>query len=182
MRIRSTILLIALAIVASLRADGQTNAALLGKIFGSLGTSEIQNEIFVPGHPSSSLVILYFEGPNESIKLISIAGNQSHTTWYLRNVPRFMNVISPASLVVRRRGDSAFIMLHGCARHLCGGHGLAGALVYSMANHQLYTVAASWSDSTHATEYVYSPSVIDTRGNQIKQLLDALLRDEGYNP
>jgi hypothetical protein len=93
-----------------------------------------------------------------------------------------MKVIDPSNLRVVFTDDGPVILLHGCAPHLCGGNGLAGALTYVVNEHRMYTAYASWYNSTETGEIVYSPEDSAPGYQAQKKLLDDMLREEHYNP
>jgi hypothetical protein len=162
------------------RCIAQTNSAMLAQAFDSLGKSQVQNEIFIPDHVNPRVVVLYAHGASESLSLISFAGGVAHTEWHLARLPYFMSVIDPTNLTVERSDNGIMILLHGCAPHLCGGQGLAGALVYSANQKQLYTVSASWESPPALTKYQYSLQGSAVTKLAITRLLKKMLQEEGY--
>jgi hypothetical protein len=119
-----------------------------------------------------------------NISLMSIADGRIRTLWHLSQVPEFMAVLSPSELRIVSTADGPVIVLHGCARHLCGGEGLAGALTYAINERRMYTAYANaiWSDGKETVEIVYSPHEPGPKFEVQKRLLDGMLREENYNP
>jgi hypothetical protein len=164
------------------QAYGQATSSIFVKVFDSLGASRIDNEIMIIDARNPKVVVLFAKGSSESISLFSMVDGRARTVWHLAHLPEFMSVIDPANLRVVITDDGPIILLHGCARHLCGGKGLAGALTYVVNEQRMYTAFASWSNSTQTLKVVYSPED-SAHGYEIqKKLLDSMLRDEDYNP
>ena len=111
-----------------------------------------------------------------------MAKGQVRTVWNLPQIPPFMSVIDPSHLSVTVSDDGPIISLHGCAPHLCGGEGLAGALTNVVNERRLYTAYASYDSSTKTTKFVYSPEDSTAEFEKQKKLLDGMLREERYNP
>jgi hypothetical protein len=163
--------------------SGQATSSSVAEVFNSLGASRIDNEIMIPDPLNPRIVVLYHsQDSGESLSLISLDHGNLRIEWHLTKLPEFMEVVSPADLEVTMTGNGPVIMLHGCARHLCGGEGLAGALTYVVNEHRLYSAYANWSSSTKTTQFVYSPDESGHPNETQKKLLDAMLRDEGYKP
>lgn len=162
-------------------AVGQVNASLLAKAFGLLGSSRIDAAILVPHSDVPQLVVLSARRTGESLSLFSLTDGKVTRTWYLAHLPDFMSVIDPANLHVSLTDHGPVITLHGCAAHLCGSNGIAGALVYDINQHDPYTAYASWSSSARTTKFVYSTNTAHGHEIQLK-LLNEMLKDEGYNP
>jgi hypothetical protein len=164
------------------QAYGQASSSLFAKAIDSLEASRIDNEIMITDSTNPKVVVLFAKGSRESLSLLSMSHGKVRTEWYLAKLPDFMSVIAPADLRVVTTDDGPVILLHGCARHLCGGEGVAGALTYVVNKHQIYTLFANWSVSTKTAKFVYSPED-STPGFEVqKKLLDSMLRDENYNP
>lgn len=180
---KSNVLAMLFILLLTLTASGQASSSSFAKAFESLGASRIDNEIMITDPMSPKVVVLFYaKGAGESLSLLSIANGNVITEWNLAKLPDFMSVTAPHNLSVLMTDDGPIISLHGCAPHLCGGKGLAGALTYVVDEHRLYTASASWSASATSAKFVYSPED-STHGREIqKKLLDSMLRDEGYNP
>lgn len=172
-----------LGMFGAFRAYGETKGAALVGVFKSLSNAQIWNVVYIPEHPTSYVVILYeAHGPTESIKAFSVANKRAHTVWSLNSVPLFMGVIDPNDLHVVSTSAGPAVVLHGCAPHDCGGQGVAGAFVYLLDSHQYYTAYAVWSASTHKTKFRYSRHGAPTEPPFIKQILNKMLKKEGYSP
>ena len=177
---KSPILAALFALLLTSQLYGQATSSSFAEAFNSLGAPRIDNVIMIPDPLNPRVVVLYYSlGPGESLSLMSLGHGSVHTEWHLAQLPEFMGVVSPANLRVIMTDDGPVISLHGCARHLCGGEGLAGALVYVVKERSMYSVYASWSSSTKTTKFIYSP---EHPGEAQKKLLDAMMRDESYQP
>jgi hypothetical protein len=163
-------------------AFGQASPSLFAKAFISLGEVHIQNEIMITNSKHLGVVVLFKQSSGEGISLISMTDGQVRTIWHLAQLPAFMSVIDPSNLRVTTTEDGPVILLHGCALHLCGGKGLAGALTYVVNEHRVYTGFASWSSSTGTAKVVYSPHDATLRYEGQRKLLDSMLREEHYTP
>ena len=163
---------------------GQASSSSFAQAFNALGASQIDNEIMIPNPLMPKVAVLYYVkgSSGRSISLLSLDHGKVRTEWHLAQLPEFMEAIDPANLRIASTDDGLVISLHGCAPHLCGGKGLAGALIYVVNEHKMYTAFASWSSSTQTLKVVYSPEVSSPGDEAKKKLLDSMLRDEGYNP
>jgi hypothetical protein len=125
------------------------------------------------------LVVLVGKGSGEEIYVFSITGKQPRVIWHLPDLTASVEVIDPGSLQIRYTDDGPVITLHGCARHLCGGKGSAGALTYSIASGRMCSALASWNSLLNRADIRYS-SPGDSLTDLEKSFLDAMLREEGY--
>jgi hypothetical protein len=166
------------------QVSGQASSSSFAQAFNLLGASRIYNEIMIPDSLKPKVAVLYYVKGTAggSIGLLSISHEKVRTEWHLAQLPKFMEVIDPANLRVVITDDGPIILLHGCAVHLCGGKGLAGALTYVVNEHQMYTAYASWSNSTKSSKIVYSSGDASLECQKQKKLLDDMLREEHYNP
>jgi len=166
------------------QASGQAGSSLFAQAFDSLGASRIDNVIMIPDPLKPKVVVLFYRKglDGESISLLSMSQGKVSKEWHLAQLPKSMGVIAPASLRVVTTDDGPVILAHGCAAHLCGGKGLAGALTYVINEHRMYTAYASWSNSTNTGRVVYSSEEATPAYRTQKKLLDEMLREENYNP
>ena len=148
-------------------------------MFSLLGESQIANEIMVLGYPSTHFVVLYIHGDAVSLDVLTVTGQEIRKTWHLANIPDFMPVIDPRQLIVVNTDEGPVVTLHGCARHLCGGKGLAGALIYYINANRLCTVMANFRNATGRSDIVYSSDKNDINDTD-KKLLAPMLHQEGY--
>ena len=163
-------------------ALGQANSSLFAKAFSSLGASRIDNEIMISDNGNPSVVVLSKQASGENLSLLSMTDGKLRTEWHLAQLPQFMATVDPTALRVTMTDDGPVISLHGCAAHLCGGKGLAGALTYVVNQHRMYTAFASWSDSENTAKIVYSSGDSTPISDNQKKFLDSMLREEKYNP
>ncbi len=179
---KSAVFAILICLVFAQLALGQVSPSSLAKVFDSLGTVQVQNEILILDVGEPKVVVLSQQGSRESISLYSLTDGNIRNLWHLAKLPDFMAAINPSNLRVVKTDNGPVILLHGCARHLCGGKGLAGALAYEVNAKRLYTVFASWSSQDETTKIVYSPEDSTPEFKAQKKLLDNMLRDENYTP
>jgi hypothetical protein len=161
-------------------AHGQTRGASLAEAFKTFSQSRIDNEIFIPSHTHSHLVVLFSDSDRESLNLMSLEGGSSHSIWSLPKLPDFMSVVDPLNLHVLSTDVGPAITLHGCAQRLCGGHGLAGSLFYAVDSGHLYTAYASWSNSKEKATFVYSSDIATNEAKVAAAYLNQMLSEEGY--
>jgi hypothetical protein len=180
MRIR--IVAIAFFFACGLPIFGQGRAAAFSDAFNQLGSSTIYNVVLVSEPANPGAVILNSKVGGFGLTLFSLAGQRSKVRWKLDKIPDYMSVIDPSKLRVVIGDQGPVILLHGCARHLCGGQGLAGALAYVMKADRMCSAYASWSSTTKTTSIVYEPPVSDDTCKWQVGLLNSMLRDEGYTP
>jgi hypothetical protein len=158
---------------------GQAQAAQFASSFASLDRSAIYNELMIVDPVAPKVVVLAGSGSGEEIYVFSLSKKQSRIAWHLSQFPSSVEVISPRNLQVRYTDAGPVITLHGCARHLCGGKGSAGAFTYSTASGKMCSALASWDDRANRANVSYScPG--GTLTDLEKGLLDGMLREEGY--
>jgi hypothetical protein len=151
-------------------AQGVSSSTFAGA-FARFGQARVLNEIFIPdlGHPR--IAVLLDERTRMSISIISLDNREWRSVWHLPQIQDFMAVIDPRNVRVLTTENGPIVLLHGCASHLCGGKGLAGALVYVINTNHLYTAYASYNGSTHTTEFVYTPESPTSESMAQKQYL-----------
>jgi hypothetical protein len=182
-QMKRNILAILFIVLVASRTYGQPSSSSFAQAFAALGASRIDNEVMITDPMSPKVVVLYYvKGSSESLTLLSMTHGRVRTEWRLKQLPEFMRVIAPSNLQVLLTEDGPVIVLHGCAPHLCGGKGLAGALTYVIKEHRMYSAYASWYNSTRTLDVVYSPEDPKLRSETQQKLLDSMLRDEGYTP
>jgi len=159
---------------------GQPQAPQFVQAFASLGQSNIDavSMITEPGTPPM-LVVLAARSSNEEIYLFSLSNKQSRVVWHLSPLPPSVEVINPINLKIEYTEAGPLITLHGCARHLCGGEGSAGAFTYSVATGKMCSALASWDSRTKRANIDYS-----CPGGKLtdleKSLLDKMMKEEHY--
>lgn len=182
MKIRIFVFCLAWTTAQITNAQGVSSSTIAG-VFVRFGQATVLNEIFIlpdPVHPS--IAVLLDEPAGESISIISLEHGEWRTAGHLPHVPDFMTTVDPRNFRVITTENGPIVSLHGCATHLCGGQGLAGALIYVINTNHLYTAYASYNSSTRATKFVYKPETPTSEFMAQKQYLDDMLRKENYNP
>jgi hypothetical protein len=180
---KTAIFAIGCTLMAILPAFAQARSSLVAKAFSLLGESKILNAIMIYDWSNPAIVVMSLNGSKERLTLFSLAKGEVHVTWMLEPLPQFMAVAGPEHLEVVQTDTGPIITLHGCAAHLCGGQGLAGALAYDINDHRLYTAYASYNAPVVGkTTFVYSPEFSGSHHGEIKKLLDDMLRAEHYTP
>jgi hypothetical protein len=173
-----SILFVCICIGAS-HGYGQAKAVQFANCFSALGSATIHNEFVIvdPGKPK--IVVLAEEGAGEALYLFSLENGKSRVAWHLSKFPQSIEVIDPNNLQIKFTDDGPVITLHGCARHLCGGKGSAGALMYFIDKGKMCSAVANWDSRAKRANISYSsPSGPLTELE--KGLLDDMLKDEGY--
>jgi len=161
------------------RCCAQAGAEQFANSFASLGSARVDNALMITVPLAPKLVVLTARGPHEEIYLFSLTKEQPRVIWHLSQFPPSVESISPRNLQIRYTDDGPVITLHGCARHLCGGKGSAGAFTYSVASGRMCSALASWDDRANRADFSYScpgGTVTDSE----KGFLDGMLREEGY--
>ena len=179
---KTRILAIELLFASAIPIFGQGSASAFADAFNQLGKSTVYNIVVVSEPANPRIAILYGGSGGFGLALFSVVGDRSKATWKLGKVPDYMSVLDPANLRVTVGDEGPVILLHGCARHLCGGKGLAGAIAYDMDSGRMCSVYASWSSTAHTAKIVYEPEATSDGCKRQVELLNSMLRVEGYNP
>ena len=155
MKIR--ILAISLLFASALPIFGQGSASAFADAFNQLGRSTVYNGVVISEPAKPRIAILYGNSGGFGLALFSVVGEHSKEIWKLSKVPDYMSVLDPSNLRVTGGDEEPVILLHGCARHLCGGHGLAGAIAYVVNSGRMCSVYASWSATAQTANFVFEP-------------------------
>jgi hypothetical protein len=174
-----TLLCLYMIALANRCCFAQARAGQFASSFGSLGRSTIYNELMIVDPIAPKVVVLAGHGTGEEIDVFSLSDNRSRIIWRLSEFPPSVEVIDPRDLQIKYTDAGPVITMHGCARHLCGGRGSAGAFTYFLTGKRMCSALANWDDRASRADFSYScPGGMPT--DQEKGLLDGMLREEGY--
>lgn len=160
----------------------QADATSFVKAFKMLHRSKVEKAISFDDIVSPKLIVMYSQGQHTRVVMMSLENDRPRILWKLKNLPDFMAVHDSSDLKVIRTNNGPVIELHGCARHLCGGDGVAGAFTYSVDTRQFCTAMANTIKNKDSVTFSYGPPGVEERCRGSRPLLNQLLRKEGYSP